>query len=152
MNKYIVSVFNTCTNKYELVEVSQEVYQTFTRTQWNIDDNDSSFYAHQIPVSFLEGTEEDLEAWERFDEFVARCVIAIREEAECYARDQEHKALINALKSLKATELELIKAIYFNGMTDKAYADSVGRERTSVNKSKKRILSKIKKEILNNLE
>ena len=114
MKEYKVSVFNTTTGKYELVEVTKEVYEVFTRTQWNLEDNESSFYEHQIPLSQLDGTEDTLEAWERFDEFVVECEIASRDEIEKFAKEQERKALFTALKSLKAAELELIEAIYFN--------------------------------------
>ena len=152
MKEYKVSVFNTTTGKYELVEVTKEVYEVFTRTQWNLEDNESSFYEHQIPLSQLAGTEDTLEAWERFDEFVVECEIASRDEIEKFAKEQERKALFTALKSLKAAELELIEAIYFNGMTVKAYAEHIGKERSAVNKKKIRILSKLKQNILQNLK
>ena len=152
MKEYKVSVFNTTTGKYELVEVTKEVYEVFTRTQWNLEDNESSFYEHQIPLSQLDGTEDTLEAWERFDEFVVECEIASRDEIEKFAKEQERKALFTALKSLKSAELELIEAIYFNGMTVKAYAEHIGKERSAVNKKKIRILSKLKQNILQNLK
>ena len=152
MEKYKVSVFNTTSGKYEMVEVTKEVYEAFTRTQWNLEDNDSSFYEHQIPLSQLDGTEDTLGAWERFDEFVVECELAIRDEIEDFAKEQEQQALIKALKSLKTAELELIKAIYFNGMTENAYAKAIGKGRSSVNKRKRRILDKLKQKILENLE
>ena len=152
MKEYKVLVFNTTTDKYEMVEVTKEVYEVFTRTQWNLDDNDSSFYEHQIPLSNLEGTEDDLEVWERFDEFVVQCELSSRDEIEDYAKEQEKQALRNALKTLKSAELDLIKALYFSGMTEKAYAESIGKERSSVTKRKKRILNKLKQNVLKNLK
>ena len=152
MKEYKVSVFNTATGKYEMVEVTKEIYEVFTRTQWNLDDNDSSFYEHQIPLSNLEGTEDDFEAWERFDEFVVQCELSTRDEIEDYAREQEKRAVKKALKSLKNAEFELINALYFKGMTEKAYAESIGKDRTSINKRKKRILNKLKQNVLKNLK
>jgi len=37
--KYVLTVFNTLTSDYEEVEVSVEVYDTYRRTDWNIDKN-----------------------------------------------------------------------------------------------------------------
>lgn len=36
---YTLTVYNTLTRKNEEIEVSEEVYQTYRRTAWNIDDN-----------------------------------------------------------------------------------------------------------------
>ena len=41
--KFTLIVFNTCTQEYEEVIVTEEVYRTYCRTRWNIKDNDQSF-------------------------------------------------------------------------------------------------------------
>lgn len=35
MNKYIISVKNTFSGKYENIAVSEEVYRAYMRTGWN---------------------------------------------------------------------------------------------------------------------
>ena len=42
--KFTLIVFNTCTQEYEEVIVTEEVYRTYCRTRWNIKDNDQSFF------------------------------------------------------------------------------------------------------------
>lgn len=56
--KYTLFVFNTCTQKYEEVTVSEEVYRTYCRTGWNIKDNDQSFFDHEIQLSGRIGSQD----------------------------------------------------------------------------------------------
>ena len=39
IKKYTLTVFNTCTQEYEEVAVTEEVYRAYYRTGWNIKDN-----------------------------------------------------------------------------------------------------------------
>ena len=39
IKKYTLTVFNTCTQVYEEVAVTEEVYRAYYRTGWNIKDN-----------------------------------------------------------------------------------------------------------------
>ena len=48
MKKNTVRVYDTVSKKYVDVEVSEEVRVHYNRTQWNIDDNNKSFYNHEI--------------------------------------------------------------------------------------------------------
>ena len=67
-SEYILIVFNTCTQKYEEVTVSAEVYRTYNRTNWNIRDNNDSFFAHEIQLSSLIGAQDC--GYENFHEFI----------------------------------------------------------------------------------
>ena len=53
--QYEVTVFNTCTAKYEVVEVSQEVYDEFRRGEWRISKNDDKHSSNETPFSALVG-------------------------------------------------------------------------------------------------
>ena len=44
MSKNIVSVYDTITKRYVEIEVSEKIRTYYNRTQWNIDDNNKSFY------------------------------------------------------------------------------------------------------------
>ena len=48
MSKNTVRVYDTITKKYVEVEVNETVRTYYDRTQWNIDDNNKSFYKHEI--------------------------------------------------------------------------------------------------------
>lgn len=66
--KFKISVYNTITRKEEEVEVSEEIYTTYRRTGWNIQDNNQSFYSHEIQWSGLIGGDD--ENYENFKEFI----------------------------------------------------------------------------------
>ena len=55
MSKNTVRVYDTITKKYVEVEVNETVRTYYDRTQWNIEDNDKSFYKHEIQFSALKG-------------------------------------------------------------------------------------------------
>ena len=55
MSKNIVSVYDTITQRYVEIEVSEKIRTYYNRTQWNIDDNNKSFYKHEIQFSALKG-------------------------------------------------------------------------------------------------
>lgn len=55
MKKNTVRVYDTMSKKFVEVEVSEEVCTHYNRTQWNIDDNDESFFKHEIQFSALIG-------------------------------------------------------------------------------------------------
>lgn len=66
--KFTLIVFNTCTQEYEEVIVTEEVYRTYCRTRWNIKDNDQSFFDHEIQTSGMIGSQDG--AYENFREFI----------------------------------------------------------------------------------
>ena len=66
--KYTLTVYNTVTHRNEEVEVTHEVYHAYRRTGWGIENNDTSFFAHEIQMSGLIGGEEG--AYENFKEFI----------------------------------------------------------------------------------
>ena len=47
MSKNTLRVYDTIAKKYVEVEVSENVRVGYNRSQWNIDDNDKSFYQHE---------------------------------------------------------------------------------------------------------
>ena len=44
---YILNIFNTMTGEFELVQVTKEVFQTYRRTKWHIEDSTERFYKHE---------------------------------------------------------------------------------------------------------
>lgn len=67
MSKNTVRVYDTITKKYVEVEVNETVRTYYDRTQWNIEDNDKSFYKHEIQFSALKGNING--EFENFQEF-----------------------------------------------------------------------------------
>lgn len=136
---YTLSVFNTMTGKYENVPVTEEVYRTYRRTGWNIDDNNASYYDHEIQFSQLIGGDDD--NYENFHEFIGDADVTPTEAIDSIYKD----SLSKAMSSLTADEADLITALFFEGKTERQYADELGVFRNAVHKKKTRILAKIKK-------
>ena len=88
MSKNTVRVYDTITKKYVEVEVNETVRTYYDRTQWNIDDNNKSFYKHEIQFSALRGSiNGNLENFKEFrtdDDSVEKCIIRQAEYSELY--------------------------------------------------------------------
>ncbi len=55
--KCVLTVFNTLTSEYEEVEVSVEVYETYRRTDWNIEKNNKKHTYNTICFSDIKSPE-----------------------------------------------------------------------------------------------
>ena len=44
---YFLNIYNTMTGEFELVQVTKEVFQTYRRTKWHIEDSTERFYRRQ---------------------------------------------------------------------------------------------------------
>ena len=135
---YTLSVYNHATSSFETVEVTEEVYRTYQRTEWNIADNDDSFYSHEIQFSALIGGSEN--AFENFREFIDT------ENAPDNVIERKIllERLMEAIASLPEKDQTLVHALFFNGLKEKDYAKQCGVKQQSVNKRKHRIMKKIK--------
>ena len=116
MSKNIVSVYDTITKRYVEIEVSEKIRTYYNRTQWNIDDNNKSFYKHEIQFSALKGNiNGELENFKEFrtdDDSVEKCII----------RQAEYSELYKCLASLPDDEHSIIIMIYFENKTENEVA------------------------------
>lgn len=133
-----VMVLNTFTNKYEEVTVTPEVEIVFKRTEWNIKDNDASFYKHEIQISSLIGGEYD--ACENINGFVD----AENTPENLVVKKLELEALNHILITLSDSEAALMQALFRDGLTEREYAKELGVYQYVIHKKKLRILNKIK--------
>ena len=136
---YTLKVYNTLTKQYEDVVVTKKVYDTYRRTEWNIKDNDESFYNHEIQISGLIGGEND--NYENFHEFVDE-----ETTPENIIIDAElKKALRESVADLENEEQRLIEALYAQGLTEREYSRRTGIPQRTINHRKERILEKLRK-------
>lgn len=116
MSKNIVSVYDTITKRYVEIEVSEKIRTYYNRIQWNIDDNNKSFYKHEIQFSALKGNiNGELENFQEFrteNDDVERRVI---QNIKC-------EKLYSCLNELSEDERRLIFAIYFENKTENEVA------------------------------
>lgn len=136
---YTLKVYNTLTKQYEDVVVTKKVYDTYRRTEWNIKDNDESFYDHEIQMSGLIGGEDN--GYENFREFVDE-----EDTPENIVMEQSLiEKLHQVIEELTDHEAALIRALYFDGVTETDYAKQIGVSIAYVCKLNKKILRKIQK-------
>ena len=135
---YTLKVYNTLTKQYEDVVVTKKVYDTYRRTEWNIKDNDESFYDHEIQISGLIGGEDD--AYENFREFIDDVNIP----ENIFMTREGMVEVRNAVRVLPVQERNLIVALYYERLTENEYADKIGVSQQYVSKSKKKVLKKLK--------
>ncbi len=139
MSKNAVRVYDTITKKYVEVEVSEEVCKGYNRSQWNIDDNDKSFYKHEIQFSSLKGNiDGSLENFHEFrteNDLVEKRVI----------RQAKYAELYKCLADLSDDERTLIFMIYYEGKTEQEVADMLHTSQQNIHKKKKRILCRLNK-------
>lgn len=135
---YTLKVYNTLTKQYEDVIVTKKVYDTYRRTEWNIKDNDESFYDHEIQMSGLIGGEDD--AYENFREFIDDVNVP----ENIFMSREGMFEVRNAVSELSAQERNLIISLYYERLTESEYADKIGVTQQYVSKSKKKILKKLR--------
>ena len=139
MSKNIVSVYDTITKRYVEIEVSEKIRTYYNRTQWNIDDNNKSFYKHEIQFSALKGNiNGELENFQEFrteNDDVERRVI----------QNIKFEKLYSCLNELSEDEPRLIFAIYFENKTENEVAYFLHTTQQNINKKKRRILCKLNK-------
>jgi RNA polymerase sigma factor (sigma-70 family) len=136
---YTLTVFNTCTSRYEDIEVSREIYNEFRRGEWRIEKNDDKHRANETPFSELIGGDDG--AFENFSEFIDNSL-----NPECiFAEHAKIKALYSAMSMLSDVDRQLLRALFFDGLTEREYAELTGVFRNAVHKRKVRILAKLKK-------
>ena len=139
MSKNIVSVYDTITKRYVEIEVSEKVRTYYDRTQWNIDDNDKSFYKHEIQFSALKGNiDGNLENFHEFrteNDAVEKSVI----------QNIEVERLYKCLDKLTDDERKLVTMIYFENKTEAECASLLHTTQQNIHKKKRRILCKLNK-------
>ena len=141
MNRvFKLSVFNTITRRYEEIEVTEEIYREYKRTEWAIENDDRSFREHQISFSCLIGGENN--NYETFDEFVRASI----EAADEPVRDEEgyEELLHKAVDSLTPKHREVIEELFFKGKTQVKLSEESGIPQRTISNRKQAALKKLK--------
>ena len=122
--------------------ITKEVFQTYRRTKWNIEDSTERFFKHETQMSSLIGGEND--GYERFHEFIDYDNTPENQAIE----EMVFQSLHNVLELLPPKDYELIYELYFKNHTERECAQRLGMSQQAIHERKKRILKKIK----NNLD
>ena len=137
---YVLNVYNTLTGKYEETPVTEDVYRCYKRTNWNIDDNNASFFDHETQFSQLIGGDDG--AYEDFHEFVSESNPTEQAVLQSIQREQ----LLEMLPLLDDKEREVIDLLYFKGLSAAEAGRSLGISERAVNKRKQSAFKRIRAE------
>ncbi len=125
----MVRVYDTISKKVVEVEVSDEIYTHFKRMKWAIENNNSSFYEHEIQISALIGGHEN--AFENFREFMTD--YDVEKKTDCKIIIER---LYNSFKLLSESERELIIMLYFENKTESDCAALLHTTQQNIHKKK----------------
>ena len=140
MNKeYKLNIYNTLTGMYKEIPVTEEIYNTYRRMEWNMDKRAARHATNEIPFSSLTGGKDG--AYENFHEFISS-----KDDPLPIITDKQSKQEIYcALAKLKEDEVRLIHALFVQGKSVRAYASETGIATMTIQDRKVKILKKIKK-------
>ena len=120
----------------ELVEVSPDIYQLYFRMERQERNQVETSQRHEVSYDALDNEESG--GVERFADD------APTPEEQAIAQDINVR-LHQVIEALPKAERELIKALYFEGMTEQEYARTLKIRQSTVSYSRLRTLSKMRK-------
>ncbi|MGN0613161.1 MAG: hypothetical protein ACI4JB_04605 [Porcipelethomonas sp.] len=138
MKKNKLRVYDNISKKIVEIEVNDEVYTHFKRSKWATENNNRTFYEHEIQFSALIGGREN--AFENFKEFKTDYDVE---------KETDRKILIERLYEcldfLAESERKLIIMLFFENKTERECAEFYGISQKNINKKKAKILCKLNK-------
>ena len=134
-----LKVYDTITKKMVDVEVTQEVYEAYTRSVWREKKSNSNFYENEIQFSML--VKENHDELDSFREFVSKSNFSFYS-TFCTSIFDDVKT---ALSKLKKPDRDLIELIFYCQLTESECSKLLGTSQQNINKRKKRILADIHK-------
>ena len=122
----------------KLIPVTEEVYLAYYRSERHARYLEEKDARHGV-VSYNSLDTDD----------VLGADLLVDSAAESVEDSVIHSVLLERLRKsldlLTESECELVDAIFFQGMTEREYADVIGIAQKNVNKRKQKILEKLKK-------
>lgn len=136
--QFVLEIRNTCTNEIEKVVVTEQVYRAYLRTGWAIENNNRSFFDHEIQESSLSQSESVS------IETLAESVDWETDAARVFEKKQEALLLHSAIDQLSEADRDLIQCLFFEGMTNAEYGRIIGTSGQAVGQRKVTVLKKLK--------
>ena len=129
--KYVINIHG------KLIEVSEDVYYAYFRMERQERWQEEKKQAHEV-VSYDALDNGEMSGVEAIQDMASPSMeeLAIAKEL--------NERLHHAVDALPKAERELIRAIYFEGLTEKEYAKRTGMSQTGISYRRRSILSKLK--------
>ncbi len=129
--KYIIKI------EGELIEVTPDIYYAYFRMERQERGQEEKKQRNSV-LSY-----DALDTGESTGEETIPDLISPSVEEQAIAKEMV-ESIRRIVEELPRAERELIKAIYYDGKTEKEYADEVGMSQTGVSYRRKKTLSKLK--------
>ena len=129
--KYLIKI------QGKLIEVSEDVYYAYFRMERQERWQEEKRKEHDV-VSY-----DALDNGETVGSENIADIATPSMEEHAISREINDR-LHHAVEALPKSERELIRAIYFDGQTEKEYAESIGMSQTGISYRRRKILSKLK--------
>ena len=137
MNNYYVTTYDTLNCVWVEVEVTEEVYRAYKKTEWDIENDERRHRKFETVFSELDIPEEEMDKKELFVDYTA-------DPAERMMHIFLAEKLNDVLSLLDTDEKELIKDLIYKGFKQTECAEKYGITQGTVSKRKKKILKKMK--------
>lgn len=121
----------------DLIEVSEDVYYAYFRMERQERWQEQKKQEHDV-VSYDALDNGETVGAENMADRVAPSM------EELAMTRELHDRLNHAVEALPKADRELIRAIYYDGQTEKEYAETVGMSQTGISYRRRKILSKLK--------
>ena len=121
----------------DLIEVSEDVYYAYFRMERQERWQEEKKQEHDV-LSYDALDNDETVGSENVADLTSPSM-----EEQAMSREL-HERLHHAVEALPKAERELIRAIYFDGQTEKDYAETVGMSQTGISYRRRKILSKLK--------
>lgn len=129
--KYMINI------QGDLIEVSEDVYYAYFRMERQERWQEQKKQEHDV-VSYDALDNGETVGAENMADRVAPSM------EELAMTRELHDRLNHAVEALPKADRELIRAIYYDGQTEKEYAETVGMSQTGISYRRRKILSKLK--------
>ena len=138
-DNYYLNVYDTLSQSYRIIEVSESVYKAYKRDEWLTRYKNKRSQKKEIVISgLISGSSE---GYNSFHEFISE-----KENPELnFVRQETLDLLYEAIKELPEEELLLIKGLYYEGKSQRALAKAIGVSAPTIGNRNKHILDKLKK-------
>lgn len=121
------------------VEVSTKIYQEYYRPQWREEKCQQRDAKRLLSSDYEYGSGEGDSV--TMQDFMTDPDQLTPEEQ--IIKNEEHKLLQEALSILSEEKRALIEALFFDGKSEREYADEVGMARTTLNYQRKKALEEM---------
>lgn len=131
-------IYDSATGTHVDVEVTQEVYDCYRRTAWNIQKNDQRFYAKEIQFSSLLGGADG--AFENFSEFYS----LVNDPQRLICDVVIYQEIAMAFQMLPPDDQHILWFLAIKGFTEREYAGMTGLPQKTVNNRKVRAAKRLR--------